>query len=168
MKYFDQQILFKTMKSRFALFFLVLVFFTSCRHKNTVVESAYPDGSPRRICVYLGQGDNKELSKETFYYKNKILQEDGEYKHGERDGKWIYYYPSGKVWSEGYFRNGKSDGKRLTYFPNGKLRYEAHYKEGQWVGIWKFYDETGRLIKSVDYSKTPVTKVPDQPAAKGK
>jgi antitoxin component YwqK of YwqJK toxin-antitoxin module len=146
------------MKFRFAFFIVLLVVTVSCRRQNSVVESAWPDGSPRRVCVYIGKGDNKELLKETFFYKNRKIQEDGHYMHGKRDGKWIYYYESGKVWSEGYFKDGKNDGRRVTYFPSGKIRYEAQYREDKWVGIWKFYDETGKLVKAVDYSRSAVKK----------
>ena len=156
------------MRYRIALFFLLLIIFTSCKHKTTVVESTYPDGSPKRVCVYLGKGENKELIKETFYYKNKKVQVDGEYKNGRRNGKWTYYYESGTLWSDGFFKEGKSNGKRVTYFPNGKIRYEAYYKEDERVGIWKFYDETGKLVKSVPFSKTGNNDIQDIPASGSK
>jgi antitoxin component YwqK of YwqJK toxin-antitoxin module len=143
------------MRSKIILLLLVASVFVSCRHRNTVVESAYPDGTPKRVCTYLGKGTNKILLNETGYYKNRKVQFSGEYKHSQRDGKWVYYYESGKVWSEGYFRNGKNEGKRTTYYPNGKVRYEAHYRDDKKVGIWKFYDETGRIVKAVNFSAAP-------------
>jgi len=71
----------------------------------------------------------------------------------KRDGKWIYYYENGNVWSEGFFKDGKSDGKRTTHYENGKIFYEGYYKDDRRVGVWKFYDEKGTLVKSVDHSK---------------
>lgn len=157
---------YKTMKFRLSLIILLLICFSSCRHRNTVVEQAWPDGSPKRICTYLGHGDNKVLMKETCYYQNKRIQVEGEYKHSRRDGKWTYYYESGRIWSDGYFKNGQNDGRRTTYYPNGKVRYEANYREGKRIGIWKFYDETGRLVKSVNYSKSGNSDIQDLPADK--
>jgi antitoxin component YwqK of YwqJK toxin-antitoxin module len=154
------------MKFRLSLFILLLICFSSCRHRNIVVEQTWPDGSPKRICIYLGHGDNKVLMKETYYYQNKKIQVEGEYKHSQRDGKWTYYYESGKIWSDGYFKNGKNDGRRTTYYPNGKVRYEANYREDKRIGIWKFYDETGRLVKSVNYSKSGNSDIQDLPAGK--
>ena len=130
-----------------------------------MIESTYPNGSPRRVCVYSGKGENRELIKETFFYKNRKTQVDGEYKQTQRNGKWIYYYESGIVWSEGFFKDGKSDGKRVTYFPNGKIRYEGYYKEEKKVGVWKFYDKTGKLVKSVDFSKPGNNDIQDIPAS---
>jgi antitoxin component YwqK of YwqJK toxin-antitoxin module len=152
------------MKLRLTVFFLALLVFASCKHNTTEVESTYPDGSPRRVCVYLRKGETKELIKETVYYKNKKVQVEGEYKSAQRNGRWTAYYESGKVWSEGFFKAGKNDGKRVTYFPDGKIRYEGFYKNDNKVGIWKFYDETGKLVKAVDFSKTASNPVQDVPA----
>jgi len=137
----------KTLILLSALFIL-----NSCRLEHKEIEETYADGSPKRVCVYLGKGDNRELIRETTYYDNKQIQMDGGYKHKKRNGKWVYYHEDGKIWSEGFFINGKSDGVRKTYFDNGKLRYEGNYKEDVRVGKWRFYDENGRLIKEVDYS----------------
>lgn len=123
----------------------------SCSQKQTVVEETYNDGSPKRECVYIGQGKDRVLVKETFFYPSRQVEVTGEYKDGERHGYWIYYFENGNVWSEGFYNMGKNDGKRLTYFENGKLRYEAHYKDDERVGTWKFYDEAGNLIKDVNY-----------------
>ncbi len=123
----------------------------SCSPEQKVVEESYDDGSPKRECVYQGEGEERILLKETFFYPNRQIEMTGEYKDGERHGYWIYYFENGNVWSEGFYNMGRNDGKRLTYFENGKLRYEAFYKDGERVGTWKFYDEAGNLIKDVDY-----------------
>lgn len=138
-------------------FFCVLLIFTitACRFEHKVIEETNPDGSPKRICIYKGKGENRELIRETTYYPNKQPQMEGTYKDNKRDGKWIYWYENGKIWSEGIFVRGKSEGKRITYFENGKERYEGFYKEDIRVGKWRFFDEKGRLLKEVDYSAPP-------------
>ena len=128
---------------------------TSCHFENKVTEESYPDGSPKRVCIYTGKGESRELIRETTYYPNKQAQMEGTYKDGKRDGKWNYWYENGKPWSEGTFIRGKSDGKRTTYFENGKVRYEGFYKEDMRVGKWRFFDENGRLLQEVDYSAPP-------------
>jgi len=57
---------------------IVLVFFSACRFENTVVEETYPDGLPKRVCIYKGKGENRELIKEINYYPNKQIQMEGE------------------------------------------------------------------------------------------
>jgi len=126
--------------------------FISCSREKRVVEESYPDGSPKRICVYNGSGADKQLIRETTYYPNKRIQMDGTYKDNQRDGQWVYWYENGSKWSEGFFKNGKNDGKRITYFENGKVRYEAYYKEDVRVGKWRFFDEKGQFLQEIDYS----------------
>ena len=128
------------------------VFLFSCSRENKVVESTFPDGSPKKVSVYEGTGEKKELRKETTYYPGKKTQMEGTFKNSQRDGNWVYYYPNGKKWSEGTFREGKSHGKRTTYFENGKVRYIAFYNMEQRVGKWRFYSDKGIFIKEIDYA----------------
>ena len=143
------------MKSNLLFLIFSMALLVSCNFENKVVEETYPDGSPKRICVYLGKGQNREMIKETTFYPNKQMQMEGTYKDNKRDGKWTYWYENGKMWSDGFFVRGKSDGKRTTYFENGKVRYEGFYKEDMRVGKWRFFDETGRLLQEADYSAPP-------------
>lgn len=39
------------------------------------------------------------------------------------------------------------------YNENGKVFIEGFYKDDRRTGIWKFYDEKGTLVKTVDYTK---------------
>lgn len=130
----------------------LLLLLLSCHSEERITEESYPDGSPKRVCIYKGKGDNREMIREMTYYPNKQMQMDGTYKHNRREGKWTYWYENGKVWSEGTFVNGKAEGKRTTYFENGKVRYEGNYKEDMRVGKWRFFDENGRLLQEADYS----------------
>ena len=132
---------------------LVIFAFTTCKHETKVMQETYPDGSPKRECIYKTKEGNREMIKETTWYPKKRVQMVGEYKDMKRDGKWIYYYENGNVWSEGFFRLGKSDGKRITYHENGKVFYEGYYDLDRRVGTWKFYDDKGKLQKTVDYNK---------------
>jgi antitoxin component YwqK of YwqJK toxin-antitoxin module len=140
------------MKRIAGVLFLSLFIITSCSREKRVVEESYPDGSPKKVCLYTGRGENKQMLRETTYYPNGKPQMDGAYKNNKRDGQWIYWYENGSKWSEGYFREGKNEGKRLTYFENGKVRYEAYYSEGIRVGIWKFFDDKGKLLQEINYS----------------
>ena len=138
--------------SIYSAFILLLMFSTSCRLQHKVIEETYPDGTPKRVCIYKGKGENREMIRETTYYENKQMQMDGEYNDGKRNGLWVSWYMNGNKWSEGAFKNGKSEGRRVTYFENGKVRYERAYKNDQRIGKWRFYDETGKLLAEQDFS----------------
>jgi len=146
------------MKIKLLFVFPLMIAMVACHFENKVIEEKYPDGSPKRICIYHGRGENRELIRETTYYANKQAQMDGTYKDTKRDGEWTYWYENGKLWSEGTFVAGKSEGKRTTYFENGKVRYVGFYKEDMRVGKWRFFDEKGNLLQEVDYSAPPVNK----------
>ncbi|MCX6245586.1 MAG: hypothetical protein NTU98_12900 [Bacteroidetes bacterium] len=136
-----------------SLFLLLILSFISCSHETKIMVETYPDGSPKRECVYKGKDETREMIKETTWYPGRKLQMVGEYKANKRDGHWIYYYQNGNIWSEGYFREGKSDGKRITHYENGNVFYEGTYDKDRRVGVWKFYDESGKLVKTLDYTK---------------
>ena len=130
----------------------VIFLFASCVHEEKIVEETYPDGSPKRECIYMVKGDSKDIIKETTYYPGKKVQMSGSYKNKKRDGNWIYYYSNGKIWSEGAFKDGKSEGRRVMYNENGTIHIEGYYKDDYRTGVWKFYDEKGSVVKMVDYT----------------
>ena len=140
------------MKTTYPLFALLMFILASCNFENKVIEETYPDGSTKRLCIYKGRGENRELIKETTYYPNKRAQMEGTYKDNKREGKWTYWYENGKPWSEGTYVRGKSEGKRTTFFENGKVRYDGFYKDDMRVGNWRFFDESGRLLRELNYS----------------
>ncbi len=140
------------MKTTYPVIALLIFVLASCTFENKVIEETYPDGSTKRLCVYKGKGENRELIKETTYYPNKRAQMEGTYKDNKREGKWTYWYENGKLWSEGTYIRGKAEGKRTTYFENGKVRYDGFYKDDMRVGNWRFFDETGRLLRELNYS----------------
>ena len=88
---------------------------------------------------------------ETTRHPNGLLQTQGNYKQGLRDGPWYSWYPSGLPWSETSFENGLKTGPTKTWFSNCKLRYDGFYAKDKPTGHWKFYDETGKLVQEKQY-----------------
>jgi antitoxin component YwqK of YwqJK toxin-antitoxin module len=43
-------------------------------------------------------------------------------------------------------------GSYFMYYQNGKLQVSGNYKNGQKNGDWKYYDESGKLIRTEKYS----------------
>lgn len=50
------------------------------------------------------------------------------------------------------FSNGKRNGLCLSYFQNGRIEMEANYKDNQRHGEWKFYNESGDYLYSLEYN----------------
>ena len=61
------------------------------------------------------------------------------------------YYPSGQIESIMSYRNSVFDGKCETWFPNGIKASETFYEKGKPVGIWRYWNEYGNLIKKENY-----------------
>jgi antitoxin component YwqK of YwqJK toxin-antitoxin module len=140
------------MKYSYYLSIAVLFFIIACHKKSEVVESRWPNGSPKIVKVYEGSGKSKKLVKEIGYYQNKKKYVEGEVKGDSiKDGKWTVWYENGNIWSEGYFKNNKPEGLRIVYYENGKVRYKGKFKDGKPVGTWSFWDEKGTLVNKHQY-----------------
>lgn len=84
--------------------------------------------------------------------------EKGKYDHGEKIGTWKTTV-GGKRFQKDVIKNGIT--KTKIYHPNGKLmkkgqsRTEISLNQRLWYkfGEWKYFDKTGKLIKTRDYDK---------------
>lgn len=137
------------------LYLLSLLVLASCGPRmEEVVTEKYPDGTPKRIDFFSGEGTTKYIAKSVFYYESGKKRVEGHYNaEGKKDGKWLYWYENGNKWSEGYFTNGLDDKKRTTWHENGELHFTGRLDQGKRVGIWKFFDENGKMTKELDYDK---------------
>jgi len=136
------------------LIFILLPFLTiaGCHWgTNREIEQKYPDGTPKVEKYYTYNKGKKELVKEIQYFENRQKKMEGTYFKNLRNGKWTAWYKNGKVWSEGYFKDGLSEGVRTVYYENGKKYMVGAYARDQKVGTWQFYDNTGKLLKEVNF-----------------
>jgi antitoxin component YwqK of YwqJK toxin-antitoxin module len=69
-----------------------------------------------------------------YFDEDGALKSQGQIKSGRKNGSWKFYYPNGKTESNGdfFFKNKNYDLK---------------------VGLWKYFDETGILIKEEEFYK---------------
>jgi antitoxin component YwqK of YwqJK toxin-antitoxin module len=88
-------------------------------------------------------------------YTNGIIKEKSYYIKGRRQGECQSFYPSGKLLVDDFFSDGIIDGPTINYYENGQKRYEGAYTKGKPSGVWKFYDDKGKLIKTRSYGKSP-------------
>lgn len=136
-------------------YLMALLVLVSCGARlDEVVAEKFPDGSPKRVDFYAGDGETRYIAKSVFYYETGQKRVEGHYDAGgKKDGKWTYWYENGNKWSEGYFTEGLDDKKRTTWHENGKLHFSGELDMGKRIGVWKFYDENGKLTKELDYDK---------------
>lgn len=72
-------------------------------------------------------------------------------KKGDRNGKWTFYSETGNELSFTVYENGKREGFTIVKYPNGAVHYSGEYKNDKSVGIWKTYDEKGKLVTEKDF-----------------
>jgi hypothetical protein len=90
-------------------------------------------------------------------YDNGKVKMQGNSKNGSRDGEWKSFFPNGQLQSDEFFTAGKPDGKVIVYYENGKKMYEGENSNGELKGVWTYWDEKGKVTRTVDHSKQPVT-----------
>lgn len=81
----------------------------------------YADGTPRQITWY---DHGKPEGRHTEWYKvdsTSVGLMTGQFRKGERMGRWTWFYANGKPNRQGNYRNGRQ------------------------VGIWRYWDPDGRL-----------------------
>ncbi len=71
--------------------------------------------------------------------------------------KATYYYENGAIQQEGFFKDGKLEGKWISYDVDGNKKSMAEYKNGEKTGKWFFWND--KSLAEVDYSKGAIATV---------
>lgn len=101
---------------------------------NNSMILKYQDGKNFIIEEYF---ENGKKSKHTFFpldnLKNKTLTK---------------YNEAGQITLIASYANGIVNGSFKKFYENGILMEEGEYKIMKKVGLWKYYDESGNLIRT--------------------
>ena len=49
------------------------------------------------------------------------------------------------------YKNGLKHGHSIVKFPDGTIHYYGEYADDKKIGIWKSYNERGKLESEIDY-----------------
>ena len=130
---------------KFALFtFLFLFIAVSCTDKK--VE----DSNKKTKTEKLTEIKNGRFT-EWYPGKKQIKFQGMLTKKGDRNGKWSFYSETGNELSMTVYVNGKREGFTIVKYPNGAIHYTGEYKNDKTVGVWKTYDEKGKLVTEKDF-----------------
>ncbi|NER11318.1 MORN repeat variant [Muriicola jejuensis] len=103
--------------------------------------------------VYYKQKDTVPFTGVLYgKYPNGKYLSIQEYKNGIGNGTWVNYYENGNLKEIGTYRDNRVEGPIRQYHENGKLKAEGMY--AHWrrkVGLWKFYDLQGKLLRTITY-----------------
>lgn len=129
-----------------------------------IIFSQYPNGQLKNEITY--ENGKKNGASKTRFETDGRLETEGTFKDGKENGIFKAYYASGKLQSEETFVDGKKNGLCKTYYEtNGPLKNvaafanskigqpesEATYKDDNLDGVFKLWDENGKLQSEVTY-----------------
>jgi antitoxin component YwqK of YwqJK toxin-antitoxin module len=89
----------------------------------------------------------------TEYYPGKkaIKYQGKQDETAKRDGRWVYYSETGDELSVTTYSHGLKNGFTMVKYPNGVLHYVGEYINDTMVGVWRTYDEKGKLLSEKVY-----------------
>lgn len=128
------------------------------------VEKRYgPDESGKekvKKAVYIDTVSNEKVAERHFYESQKIYIENL-FKNGRKNGPSMAFRDStGKPWSLHTYTNDTLDGPYKIWHENGNLRLEGQYKMGKKVGNWRFFDNTGQVVKEINFDDPANQNIP--------
>jgi antitoxin component YwqK of YwqJK toxin-antitoxin module len=71
--------------------------------------------------------------------------------------KVTYLHDNGQVQQQGFYKDGKLQGKWISYDASGKKTAVAMYDKGQKTGKWLFWNDAA--LKEVNYSNNQIASV---------
>ena len=75
----------------------------------------------------------------------------------DNEVKATYYYDNGQIQQQGFFKNGKLEGKWVAYDNNGNKKSIGEYSNGNKIGKWFFWNDV--MLSEVDYSNSKIIEV---------
>jgi hypothetical protein len=104
--------------------------------------------------TYTGYRDsNGEIIRHGFYCweaANRSAREEGQCKHGWRDGIWHSYGPAGKLKSQTHYRDGEHHGRETCWYDDGTLKSELDFVANH-VKHSRRYHSNGVLKEEAEY-----------------
>lgn len=141
------------MKFLFALLIVGLV--SSCTEEEATTKKTEENTKEEKLDIPVDKNDLIKIEGDVYteYYEDgKTIKfkgtQDAEKK---RHGKWVYLSRDGVELSMYMYDHGKRHGHCIVKHPNGAIYYYGEWENDKKVGIWKMYDETGKMTSEKNY-----------------
>jgi hypothetical protein len=175
------------MKKNILLPLVLIMFITvSCKNKNNLVSTYYPNGiikSESQMKDGMRNGLTKNYDEKgrllstaelvndkyegwliTYNSLNGKVTAKSHYKDDKQNGSVTTYYDEGQLYREETYINGRLDSLVKTYWPDGRLQAEVYYKMGApGVGL-KEIDRDGKPVKQPEIIVREINKLASQNA----
>lgn len=130
------------------LLLISVLFFCSCS-SEPIPQEGIPENN--EAITPLADPNDKGSKDHQEFYPNGGLKMEGNIKDGQRHGLWTSYNTKGSVKSRSEYVNGVLQGPSIVYHDNGVVFYSGSYVDGKQAGVWRFLDNTGEEIKTIDF-----------------
>ena len=147
----------KNIKSSFFIKFL----FSNLKHGKKLAIIKYCKSL--QDIMYINLIDYKIFKGNCIIYETKtkgkeynykgLLEYDGEYLNGKKNGKGKEYIPVNTLIYEGEYLDGKRNGKGKEYHITGELIFEGEYLNGEKNGKGKEYHLNGKTLFEGEFKK---------------
>lgn len=159
---------------------LTILLIASCKKEQEIILSKYGNGQIHKKISYELPITKDSVGIKTMFFENGKLNCMGEYRNGQRHGKWICYNRNGAIKWDTNYNSGKEDGEVYCKYENGtwkKLTSENGVKIGKTIeynydstnnhfyyiygqyendletGIWIWKDTNQQIIKEINYER---------------
>jgi antitoxin component YwqK of YwqJK toxin-antitoxin module len=134
---------------RYVIFSLLLALIFACSEESKKVEKNVPQELEQD--KPLTSIDRNGKYTEWYDGHEQIKMEGRQDEEGRRQGVWKLYTQDGIDLSITVYKDGAKDGHIIVRYPTGILRYSGRYAMDERIGEWKFYDESGQLVKTENF-----------------
>ncbi|MDD4425020.1 MAG: hypothetical protein PHS40_03750 [Mariniphaga sp.] len=118
----------------------------------------------QREGIWIFYSNERKVSEESFaggvkhgvsrtYYPSGEILEESEWQNGLQEGNYQLFFENGKPYMQCKFSKNKRNGLCLSYFMNGRMEMEAYYKNNLRQGEWKYYNDQGEYLYSLNYEQ---------------
>ncbi len=141
------------MKTVFKAALFILTFIACTREvKVDIVESRHSNGNIKELLtVKVSGNDTVPVHFKELYPNGNVKIEGPLSPERKRTGLWKSYYENGNKWSVAKYKNDKRNGLTTVYYENGHKRYEGRFIDGKKAGEWRFWNESGLLLRRETY-----------------
>lgn len=87
-----------------------------------------------------------------WWHPNGELEAVGEYRRGQKDGRWERFFDDGRPMMKGEWRADVKHGEWQGYYRSGNLRFSGGYRDGKEHGEWTTFHENGRPHAKGEYA----------------
>ena len=146
------------------------VYVANVKRELSSTNNLNPEANEESVRTYLKnlaatqeKLKNRKLRQGMFtdYHENGRIKLQGKYIAGRKEGSWREYNKRGRLVKTSLYKKGKvvdieaqDTFKDLAvYFDNGRIKEQGKTKNGKRHGMWKLYDQKGKLTSTINYSE---------------